>query len=53
MSFYIKFRLPVNSKTYQVLQANYILFYKKHYSQSKYALLMDEAEQKPVNFRIE
>ncbi len=45
--------VKVGSKTYRVLQANYILFYEKHYSQSKYALLMDETEQKLVNFNVE
>lgn len=43
----------VNSKTYRVLQATYISFYEKQYTLSKYALLMDEPNQKLVNFVIE
>lgn len=43
----------VGSKTYRVLQASYISFYDKEYTLSKYALLMDEPEQKLVNMEIE
>jgi hypothetical protein len=43
----------VDSKTYRVLQASYISFYEKEYTLSKYALLMDEPEQKLVNMDIQ
>ncbi len=43
----------VDSKTYRVLQASYISFYDKEYTLSKYALLMDEPEQKLVNLAFE
>lgn len=43
----------VGSKTYRVLQAFYISFYDKEYTLSKYALLMDEPEQKLANFKID
>jgi hypothetical protein len=43
----------VGSKTYRVLQASYISFYEKQYTLSKYALLMDEPEQKLVNMDIQ
>lgn len=42
----------VGSKKHRVLQANYIFFYQEHYTQAKYAILMDEAEQKLVNFKV-
>lgn len=42
-----------DSKKHRVFQANYIFFYQEHYTQAKYAVLMDEAEQKLVNFRID
>ena len=42
----------VGSKKYRVLQANYIFFYQEHYTQAKYAILMDETEQKLVNFKV-
>lgn len=45
--------IVIDSKKYRVLQANYIFFYQEHYTQAKYAVLMDEAEQKLVNFRID
>lgn len=44
--------ITVDSKKYRVLQANYIFFYQEHYAQAKYAVLMDEAEQKLVNFKV-
>jgi hypothetical protein len=43
----------VRSKNYRVLLASYISFYDKEYTLSKYALLMDEPEQKLVNLKIE
>lgn len=45
--------IKVDGKTYRVLQANYIFFYDEHYTQAKYAVLMDEPEQKLVNFLIQ
>ena len=42
----------VRAKNYRVLQASYISFYDKEYTLSKYALLMDEPEQKLVNLEI-
>ncbi len=42
----------VDSKTYRVLVAHYISFYEKQYTLSKYALLMDEPDQKLVNMDI-
>lgn len=43
----------VRAKNYRVLLASYISFYDKEYTLSKYALLMDEPEQKLVNMDIE
>jgi hypothetical protein len=44
--------IMVGSNKHRVLQANYIFFYQEHYTQAKYAVLMDETEQKLVNFKV-